>query len=201
MRAQAMARGQAEHLIPMVQEVMGECACPYDALHAVAVLSGPGAFTGVRIALSAARALGISLDIPVYGMTTTQALALAFVRQEHKPCTVVIETKRTDFYMQKFDANGHALGDPCALLAEDLAALMDRGDIVIGDGAARFLESAGAHDFSYVAGFDVPDMVMVAERLCAPETRAAFFVLDPAPVYLRGADVSFSTKPQRILEA
>ena len=72
-RFQAMNRGQAEALLPMVAEVLAEAQMTKPDLIAVTV--GPGAFTGIRIGLAAARGLGLAWNIPVAGISTTLALA------------------------------------------------------------------------------------------------------------------------------
>lgn len=72
-----MHRGHAEALAPMVRDVMGRAGVSFGALERVAVTVGPGSFTGVRIGLAFARALGVARAIPVVGATTLQALAIS----------------------------------------------------------------------------------------------------------------------------
>ena len=63
----AMARGHAESLMPMVERVMRGAA--YESLDAVAVTAGPGAFTGLRIGLAAARGIALAAGIPAIGVS------------------------------------------------------------------------------------------------------------------------------------
>src|SRR3546814_20149689 len=63
-RFATMARGQSEHLVPMIAEVMGEWGGGFADLHALAVTTGPGGFTGVRIGLAPARGLALARDPP-----------------------------------------------------------------------------------------------------------------------------------------
>src|SRR5262245_38003735 len=57
MESQAMKRGHAEALMPLVARVMKESGLPFAALDRVAVTTGPGSFTGLRVGLSAARGI------------------------------------------------------------------------------------------------------------------------------------------------
>ena len=72
-----MERGHAEALPPMVARVMAASGLGYGDLNRIAVTTGPGTFTGIRIGLSFARALGLALDIAVVCVDTPTALALA----------------------------------------------------------------------------------------------------------------------------
>ena len=74
-RSEVMGRGQAERLIPMLQEIMDAGHFGWGDLTAIAVGVGPGNFTGIRIAVSAARGLALALGIRSIGVTTFEALA------------------------------------------------------------------------------------------------------------------------------
>ncbi len=75
-RLEPMARGQAERLMPMLEEVLAEAGIAWTDLAAIGVGTGPGNFTGIRIGVSAARGLAMSLRIPAVGVTSTDALLL-----------------------------------------------------------------------------------------------------------------------------
>lgn len=205
-RAQAMARGQSELLVPMIEDVMTESGVPYDALDAVVTTIGPGAFTGLRIGLSAARAYGLALGCPVYGLTTTAVIAAMFAAdhkgQAHARVWTILETKRRDFYAQLFDEGGRAISEAVAESGDALCALMKFGDHLIGDGAERFLrECAGPQGVRLVEGYDLPDprvMVQMAQDdLRAPERT---MLREAAPLYLRGAGVSKSKQVIRAID-
>ena len=70
-----MLRGHAEALAPMVQRVMTAAGISFRALQRVGVTTGPGTFTGQRVGLAFARALGVALKVPVVGTTTLHAMA------------------------------------------------------------------------------------------------------------------------------
>jgi hypothetical protein len=69
-RAEAMARGQAERLMPLLEEVLAEAGAAWRDLDRIGVGIGPGNFTGIRIAVAAARGLALALDISAIGINT-----------------------------------------------------------------------------------------------------------------------------------
>ncbi|UWQ21649.1 tRNA (adenosine(37)-N6)-threonylcarbamoyltransferase complex dimerization subunit type 1 TsaB [Jannaschia sp. W003] len=72
---EAMARGQAEALFPLLDGLLREAGAAWDDLHALGVGVGPGNFTGIRIAVAAARGLALGLRIPCEGVSAFEALA------------------------------------------------------------------------------------------------------------------------------
>lgn len=73
---ETMTRGQAERLAPMVREAAQAAGVAFAEVDRVAVITGPGSFTGVRVGLSFARALALSIAKPCIGVSTLEALAL-----------------------------------------------------------------------------------------------------------------------------
>lgn len=73
-RVDDMARGQAEHLMPMLESFLAEQAKTWADLTRIGVGVGPGNFTGIRISVSAARGLALGLGIPAIGVSTLQAI-------------------------------------------------------------------------------------------------------------------------------
>jgi tRNA threonylcarbamoyladenosine biosynthesis protein TsaB len=69
-RSEEMGRGQAERLMPLLQEILSEGGATWGDLARIGVGIGPGNFTGIRISVSAARGLALALDIPVIGIST-----------------------------------------------------------------------------------------------------------------------------------
>lgn len=74
--SEPMNRGQAERLAPMVRDAAEGAGITFAQLDRIAVTTGPGSFTGVRVGLSFARALALSLNKPCIGVSTLEALAL-----------------------------------------------------------------------------------------------------------------------------
>ncbi len=70
-----MARGHAEALMPMVAEVMQESGMAFADLDLIAATLGPGSFTGVRIAIAAARGLALVTDAKLFGTDSLTVMA------------------------------------------------------------------------------------------------------------------------------
>lgn len=67
-------RGQAEHLMPLLKDMLDRAGTSWTDLTRIGVGVGPGNFTGIRIAVSAARGLALGLGIPAIGVSTFDAI-------------------------------------------------------------------------------------------------------------------------------
>ncbi len=73
--SEAMTRGQAERLIPLLEEVLTAGGATWADLTRIGVGVGPGNFTGIRIGVSAARGLALALEIPSIGVTSFEVIS------------------------------------------------------------------------------------------------------------------------------
>ncbi len=193
-----MPRGQAEHLMPMVVEVLQEAGKEFADLTAVAVTTGPGAFTGMRIGLSAAKSLALALDLPCIGVDTFQAIFRSY--QIDHQCDegmfygVLLETKRQDFYFQLFYASGAPVGERLADMPERVMDIIgDRHCVMIGDAFERF---QGQVQSKYITEhyMSSPAPLAIAKTAKALWERKE---VCSDPIYLRPPDVSLSKIKQR----
>lgn len=136
-----MSRGHVEELIPMIQSVVAGSGLEFAQLGLIAVSIGPGSFTGLRAGLAAARGFGVALDIPVHGVTTLEAVAVAAVDLQSTISSdailVALETKRADIYVQTFDGLGVAMSEPLAQLPLAATDLLSANTSLCGDAADR----------------------------------------------------------------
>ncbi len=65
-----MERGHAEALLPLVDRVVAGVEGGFASLDRIAVTVGPGSYTGLRVGIAAARAIGLAAGVPVVGVTT-----------------------------------------------------------------------------------------------------------------------------------
>jgi tRNA threonylcarbamoyl adenosine modification protein YeaZ len=181
-RFEPMERGHAEALVGMVRDVLDRGGVALSQIDRIAVTVGPGTFTGVRIGLSLARGLKLALGTPVWGLTSLEAIRLN-VRDnpEQRPIASVIDARRGEFYFAAWAPDGAAIVAPCAIRQEDAADLVPRESLVLGTGAARLLELAGAPRDLRRGRDDLPDAARIAEaaRDRAPGAEP------PQPLYLR----------------
>src|SRR5471030_369737 len=77
--SQPMKRGHAEALMPLIARVMKQAELPFAALDRIAVTTGPGSFTGLRVGLSAARGIALATGKPAVGLSTLAAFAAPFI--------------------------------------------------------------------------------------------------------------------------
>jgi tRNA threonylcarbamoyladenosine biosynthesis protein TsaB len=97
--AEEMAKGQAERLLPMIEEMMSGAGMTWADFAAIGVGIGPGNFTGIRISVALARGLALGLDIPAIGVTGFDALAQGTDLDDFY---VTIPAPRGQVYAQRF---------------------------------------------------------------------------------------------------
>lgn len=114
-----MARGHAERLFPMIDEVLAQAGASYGNLTRVAVCTGPGSFTGLRVGVAAARGLALGCNIPAIGITLFEAV--------HKTGQdrVVLPGRGGESVIQDFEAAGAPSGPPRIERGEALKVLAD----------------------------------------------------------------------------
>jgi len=185
----AMERGHAEALAPMVRQTMDEAGLAFSELDRIAVTTGPGTFTGVRIGVAMARGLGLALNIPVIGIDTLSAIA-ANETEGDQPILVAAEARKDEVYAALF-RNGKIAGKPAVLTAAGAAQLLPAGPcFILGSGAERVLEAAGRNDPTRSRAGDLPVAAnFLSLAFAAPDSGSM-----PAPLYLRAPDA----KPQRM---
>jgi len=177
-RSEAMVRGQAERLMPMLAELLGEAGRDFADLDAVAVGIGPGNFTGSRIAVSAARGLALGLGKPAIGISTLEALAHGTTGHG----LALVDARQGRAYCQSF-RDGHP-SEPAEVIAFDAATLQARAvgssPTLVGPLAAQAAELTG---WSVAQPcWTLPEAILrvALTRLDGPCT-------PPAPLYLRSA--------------
>jgi tRNA threonylcarbamoyladenosine biosynthesis protein TsaB len=189
--SQAMARGHAEALMPMIDRVMKAAGLPFSALDRIAVTVGPGSFTGLRVGISAARGLGLAADKPVVGVTTLSAFAAPFLSEAGGPIISLIDARHDHVYMQVVGGDGAPLVRPRVVPTADIFAHAQLGAPRLVGNAARLVADRWPADLAPPAGVEqhaAPDIGWVAWLGVAADPSSS----KPRPLYLRAVDA----KPQ-----
>ena len=172
-REEAMAKGQAERLFPLIGEALAEAGAAHADLSAVACGIGPGSFTGLRVAVAAARGLALARGIPAVSVTAFEAL----YEGHDGPALCAVGAPRGGAFVQEVPG-----GAPRLLSPDETAAPSVGGVLIARPGEAEHLP-----------GPRVPPALPVAEavaRAAARRVAAGDPGPRPAPLYLRAADAA-----------
>ena len=184
---EAMERGHAEAIAPMVQQVLDAAGLLPCQLDRIAVTTGPGTFTGVRIGLAMARGLGLALSIPVIGIDSLLAIA-ANEPEGDTAILVAASARNSEAYVAVHGADLTALHAPGLVALNDVAALAPAGARVLGSAADEVMARPGATGFVRSRAGDLPSAARFGRLAIGVRAPGAM----PRPLYLRAPDA----KPQ-----
>ncbi len=173
-----MATGQAERLFPALAELLARAGATYADLTRIAVTTGPGSFTGLRIGLSAARGLGLALNIPVLGIPSLLALSLV---AQCEPVAVLLDARRDEAYFQSFSGPGIAIGAPALLPMATARARIPLGAATI---TSPFVDIAALARFAMTADPTLypPEAAYIRDADAKPQEKFRIAkVPEPAP--------------------
>ncbi len=185
-----LGKGHAEHLIAVIDEALAASGKTLGDIGAIAVSTGPGSFTGIRVAVSAARGFALALDIPAIGVNVLEALA-AEVRDDMgaRMVSSALASGADAATVQAavYDEFGSERYAPSIVTLHEAAKLASEvGAVLVGTGADRI---AALADGLTVAGAKATADIGVYARLAAARGAGAG---RPRPLYLREPDA----KPQ-----
>ena len=183
-----MIRGHAEALIPLVARVMQQSDMTFRDLDRIAVTTGPGSFTGLRVGLAAARGFGVATGLPVVGVSTLSVYAAPHLAADSQIGVVAaIDARHQHVYLQVFGPAGQTVIAPrLAPLREAIRAASEAPSCLVGS-AARAVADGLAKSAPVPPSVDAggaPDIAWVAQiGAVTPEAKSP-----PAPLYLRAPD-------------
>jgi tRNA threonylcarbamoyl adenosine modification protein YeaZ len=168
------ARAHGELLTPHVTAALAEAGVGFDQVDAIVCGTGPGPFTGLRVGMVTAAALGHALGIPVHGVCTLDAIA---ADAGTGPLLVATDARRREVYWAHYDAQGRRLAGPLVQAPADLPEL--EFVAVAGQGARLYDLGVPVVDHPSPAGL----VAVAADRLLAGDAPEPFL-----PLYLRRPD-------------
>lgn len=186
----AMERGHAEALMPMIERVMNAVEGGFASLDRVAVTIGPGSYTGLRVGISAARAIALAAQIPAIGVTTLAATAAPLVgREQGRVIAAALDAKHGQVWFQALNAQGKQLVSIRQVSYRDAARAIGAGPVsLVGSAAMAVASEAWAIglDAFVVDETKAPDVIWVARLglVADPETAP------PRPLYLKAPETT-----------
>ncbi|HTF02320.1 MAG TPA: tRNA (adenosine(37)-N6)-threonylcarbamoyltransferase complex dimerization subunit type 1 TsaB [Bradyrhizobium sp.] len=188
LESQPMKRGHAEALMPLIARVIKEAGIAFASFDRIAVTTGPGSFTGLRVGLSAARGIALAADKTVVGLTTLTAYAAPVVSDNAgRPVISAIDARHDQVYFQVVSGDGRSLIRPrVAPIEEALRASRFGAPHLVGNAAGILADRwpTDALPPFRVDAQPAPDIEWVAWLGAAvnPDTAPA------RPYYLRAPD-------------
>ena len=194
-QSEAMKRGHAEALMPLIARVIKQAGIGFAALDRIAVTTGPGSFTGLRVGLSAARGIALAANKPAVGVTTLTAYAAPIVSESGKhPVISAIDARHGQVYFQAVSGDGSSLIRPRVGPIEEALGAARFGAAYLVGNAAGLLGQRWPADALPPFKVDTqaaPDIAWVAWLGAAVSPNTA-----PArPFYLRAPDAKPSKDP------
>jgi tRNA threonylcarbamoyl adenosine modification protein YeaZ len=183
-----LGKGHAEHLMAVIADALKQSGINYPDLGAIAVSTGPGSFTGVRVGVSTARGLALALKIPAIGVTTLEALAQEGRKQfPGRAVLAALDAGREEIHAAFYDeAANLRYGPTVTTLPEMIEMATAHASVLTGTAAEKIAEAAGGpFDFGPLSA--TADIAVYARLAVAKGAGEK-----PHPVYLREADA----KPQ-----
>lgn len=133
---------QSEILVPSIDELLKKADISAADLNATSLTIGPGSFTGLRLGISALKAIELAYGVPVYGISSLEAYAFPYMQLDY-PVISCIDANKDKFYCRIID---------------DQKCLLEDGDWEV----EKIAEAAGSLDKALICG---PDAAKLAEKL------------------------------------
>jgi tRNA threonylcarbamoyladenosine biosynthesis protein TsaB len=200
----ARGRRHAENLTPAIQFICGQAGIELSEIGLVAVDVGPGLFTGLRVGVSAAKAIAFGLRVPMIGVTSLDLLAFP-VRFSPRLIVAAVDARRGELYYafyRQVPGGVQRLGEPQLGSPEDLASEIVASSeevLLVGDGARRYASTFEglAEVENVVVGNSYPSASSLVQLAHPRALREEFAQPEQIePVYLRkpDAEINWSTR-------
>jgi tRNA threonylcarbamoyl adenosine modification protein YeaZ len=208
------AFAHAEQLMPLVSAALADSGHRLGQLDAVVVGLGPGPFTGLRVGVATAVALGDALDIPVHGVGSHDAAARADLDARadvqapagvddgpsEAPFLVVTDARRREVYLSAYSAQGRRLFGPAPVAPAAVAESLAEADVVprrmIGAGSSLLADLPDVEDAEAAGSLSVGLVLAAARDLLTGAVPGPL-----TPLYLRRPDATVPGPRKSVLGA
>lgn len=133
----------SRHLLSMIEGVFSDAGLGLDDLDALAVSTGPGSFTGLRIGISTVKGLAMARNFPVFGFSSLEMLAAKFMGFPFPVCAM-LDARRKEIYAAVYDVRGKTPEEilpPSLEKPEDLLEKLSGPMLFVGSGALFYQEN------------------------------------------------------------
>lgn len=189
-RVEEAGERSSQRLLPMIEAVLNEAACPVHSLDGIAFGAGPGSFTGLRIACGVAQGLSLGTARPLVPVGTLEALAHAAWRDHGTPRVVAcLDARMREVYVAAYARRGERWAEhvaPQVMQPHAVSAEAVRGWYGVGDGFATYPELKLQLGLAAADAHARPDARAIGE-LALPRLAAGQGVAAAAarPLYVR----------------
>jgi len=187
----------ASLLTLFIEELMLSQNISASKLDAIAVSSGPGSYTGLRIGVSVAKGLCYSADVPLISVSTLQAMAFGYAKQHDVPpyalLCPMIDARRMEVYTALYDKDGNKLKDVSAEIIEEnsFAEWFNKHEIhFFGTGAAKCQTLITNTNAIFSENFKNSATCMIKPALLAYNEKQFENIAYFEPFYLKGMFVA-----------
>ena len=178
-RHETIGRGHAECVVPMISQLHGQGKCDE-----ILVSLGPGSFTGVRIGLAAARALGIAWNARVSGYPTLSLIAAMAQSKMAGPVDACMNGGHGEWFIQSFDAGGLPASEVMSRTPEEAVIALTAANVA----------GNRASEFARIAAHEVRPMEIVADAGFAHAIPECLWTNVLTPIYGRSPDAKAPPK-------
>jgi len=196
-------RSQSAQLVPMIQRLMERNSLSAKELSAIAVSSGPGSYTGLRVGVSTAKGMCFGSKLPLIGVGTLDLLAqhaVSVQKAEGRAAAdfiiPLIDARRMEVYQALFDRDGNIAGEvsPMILDENSFADILERGTVCFtGTGCDKFQKVCGSPRASFIqAQPNAADMSILAYRKWLNDSFEDVAYMEP--FYLKEFTIGVSKK-------
>lgn len=189
---------QSEALIPAIDYVLSKVELSPVDLDYTAITIGPGSFTGLRLGLSAVKALELAYKVPVYGISSLKAYSYAFENFDY-PIISVIDARKEKFYASILNNNKTILEDGDYPISEIISNLKEYSKVIVAGPDSEVFVEAVKNDlpdtnliFTKVQPLAVESLFKIAEE-CIEKNIPGLQPYD-GPLYLRESEAEIKAK-------